>query len=848
MRIIITMLTAVMTFISAQAYKYSYTFRQTPISEAIVRISKDHPDINISFIYKELDNYQTSASVQTDDPYDALRHAIGLNPITIVKKDNNYYIEALQHGKFCYTGQAVGSDNEPVAAATVMLLAPTDSTVITYGITDESGKFSIPCDIQGIIAKLTCLGYEPAYKKCDTFTVGTVQMKELPVHLQAVNVEADNASLLSDKSVYRPTPRQKNASQTATDLLVRMAIPQLNVRLGSSNISTVSGQPVAVYIDYVPATEEELKMIKTSDVRTVEYLEYPSDARFQGNKNVINFRMVKYEYGGYIKTLGTENFIVNSGFLQANARLVRKRMTYDIMGYGYYMDNNHFGTDQTEFFQLPQSDGDILSFQRTSMTEAAKLRRNSYETSFRALYSADRVTANNQIAFGIDNTPRNDNRGSVRYTDNKTERSDYTTDSDSKEKYLDYKGYYYFGLSDNNSLTVSAGYTYSHTDQSSLYSETGIPGIFNSASDNTHKGNVTVNYAKTFSDNHSIRAHGSEIYTHNRTYYSGSVTALDNSVTTYGQVGINYSFTDSKVTGSMGLGWNWISTRLNDSKTFSNFPYLDVSCRYVPDKRHSAGIVFHYAVWPPSSNYRSENVIHVSPYLWHTGNPMLKSEKSYDIGTNYTFVPSNRFRMTVFANTWLQGNRAAFVYRATEEGIVRTIEQPIGSFGHYNYGVNATVTQMDGRLYLTGQLEQLFVHNGKPYNTDRSCISYYIQALYYLGNFNFAVAYQSADATDNYNSKSGVWTRNKDSFTLQAGWSNTSWNIRLTAKNLQRWNWRSSYDTMYSDSYSVVRSISNASSHALIQLSATYTFGFGKKVKQGNDISKQAGASSGILK
>lgn len=161
MRTILTIILAVTTFISAGAYKYAYSFDNIPISEALVRISKDNPDVSISFIYKELDNYRTSARIQTDDIYDALCEVRGLNPISIIKKNRNYYIEALQHGKFCYTGRVIGGDDEPVSAATVMLLASNDSTVITYGITDDTGRFSIPCDKKGIIAKLTCLGYKP---------------------------------------------------------------------------------------------------------------------------------------------------------------------------------------------------------------------------------------------------------------------------------------------------------------------------------------------------------------------------------------------------------------------------------------------------------------------------------------------------------------------------------------------------------------------------------------------------------------------------------------------------------------------------------------------------------------
>ena len=66
MRTLLTIVMAVMTSISAGAYKYAYSFNDTPISEAIVRVSKEHPDINIAFIYKELDDYKTSAKIHTD--------------------------------------------------------------------------------------------------------------------------------------------------------------------------------------------------------------------------------------------------------------------------------------------------------------------------------------------------------------------------------------------------------------------------------------------------------------------------------------------------------------------------------------------------------------------------------------------------------------------------------------------------------------------------------------------------------------------------------------------------------------------------------------------------------------
>lgn len=844
----IALIAAMFTVFMAEAETFTYRFNSTPLPTALREIMDDHPGLDINFIYNELENYSTSVAVKTDDPYDALRQTVGLNPVTVIKSGNTFYVEALQHGKFVYTGQTVGTDNKPVEAATIMLLAPKDSTVLTYGITDEGGRFSIPCDREGVIGKFSCLGYKTVYKYFDSFNAGVVRMNELPIRLKTVTVEGDDALLLSDKSKYRPTQRQKNASQTATDLLVRMAIPQLDARLGSTGVTTATGQPVAMYIDYVPASESELKMMKVTDVKTVEFLEFPSDPRFQGNKYVINFRMVKYEFGGYVKTMGTENFIANSGFGQANVRFVKNKMTYDLMGYGFYDSNNHYGIDQIETFRLPGGNGDIRSFQRESMTTGSKYREQNYAASFRAMYSGEKLTVNNQIEVGLDRNPHNDNVGVVRYTDDILDETAYRSQSEHKAKYLNYSGYYYLGLSGRSSLSATMDYSYSHTDQSSRYNEKLTEPIENSADDNTHKGNIRVNYNLTISDRHSILAMGRGLYENNRTAYCGSVDALDHSTTKFGQIGASYSFNSPTFYASFGFGWNWLSTRVNDNNSKSDYPFIDGFLSYVPNKRNSFGSYFHYSVWPPSSNYKSENVIHVSPLLWHTGNPLLKSYRSYDFGVDYTFIPARKFNLAMYSSVWLVGNRSAFVYEAIPEGVVRTIRQPIGYFRHFNNGLKITMTQLEGKLQLTGKISQLFVQNGAPYNVNHSYTTYYLQALYYLGNFNFALSYKSKSATDNYDSMSGFWTKNKDTFTIQAGWSNAVWNIRITAQNLQRWNWREAFDSMNSSCYSVRRWTSDTSAHALVQLSATFTFGYGKRIDKGNDITKQANASSGILK
>ena len=100
----------VLCVLASQAYVFEYDFDSQRLSDALTRVADEHPDLCLNFIYNELDNYDTSAKILTDDVYDALLTLVGKNPVSVLRYGDKYYVEALQRGEFTYSGRAIDGE------------------------------------------------------------------------------------------------------------------------------------------------------------------------------------------------------------------------------------------------------------------------------------------------------------------------------------------------------------------------------------------------------------------------------------------------------------------------------------------------------------------------------------------------------------------------------------------------------------------------------------------------------------------------------------------------------------------------------------------------------------------
>ncbi len=586
--------------------------------------------------------------------------------------------------------------------------------------------------------------------------------------------------------------------------------------------------------------------MRMQDVKKVEYYDFPSDPRLQGKAHVVNFIMQKYEYGGYVKAYGWEN-TGNAGQLSLYGKIQYKRMTYDIAAGAFYINQNHTGGNCYETFRLPQSDGTLNVFERNSIQESGKLRTRTYWPTFKALYSSDKINLQNIIGANFNHTPVSDMAGYISYMPEIATRTDFNSLSASRVNSLSYNGYWTFILNDKNSITCTPSYGYSHTNTNSVYTEVNAGEFYNAAKDDSHQFKGDLTYAHSFGKWGNLNAMLQTIITTNETSYHGTANSSDNAYTYRVGPGVQYSISRGKIYGMVGFGYHWDRQEYLDYSENSTAPWIDFSLQYSPNDRHSVRGEFHYMKSIPSSNYRSAAIIQSNPLMSYTGNPNLVSYESYDAGLNYSFIPNNNFSLSAYANTWIVYNRYVYDYQPSVTGILRTIKQPGGAYSQWSYGIYGTARLLDGKLQLTAQLSGRSVHNGEPYDLNKTNIAYALQANLYLGNWTLSGLYWSPQGFPD-GCMVGSWMQTKAYYSLQAGWSNSVWNIQLRVVNFARWNWESDRSVMHSPYYDKTEQTYSINDHALARLAVTYTFGFGKKVKRGDEASQQSGVNSGILK
>lgn len=839
---------AALAGISANAYRYSYSFDNTPISEALVRICKDHPEDNISFIYKELDSYTTSSKILTDDLYTALRQTVGQNPVSVIDKGCRYFVEALQHGKFRFHGRVVDAEGEPLVGAAVTLLSPRDSSVVTFGITDSIGKFSIPCDTRNVLAKFACAGYQTLFMRKPDFSLGSVKMQQTPINLSTVFVEADNTLMSTDKNTYIPTSSQKKASQNATDLLRRMAIPQLVITPGDNSVKDVFGNNVALFINYHEALGDELRGMNMADVRKIEYIAFPTDPRFKGEQRVVNIIVQEYEYGGYTKAL--ESFRCLNGLYndaEVFSRFAYKRMTYELFAGAENQSFHHSGSDNTSVIQL-QEDGEPVKVTRTETFKESDTHSRETPVTLRASYYSPKFSVRNLVSFTHNSKPVATSSGDLDVDSHRENDFIYSRSNPERSNSVYFKSDIWGVLNSKASFDINPSFSHTHRNTSSLYESSLLSSpIFNNITENTYNVNVQASARMVLNKTSQLSLFLGAAHNAFRLNYEGSVNALDSYSTTALAGDLRYRYQSRRLSFSAFAGFGFDHNSMNGHNNSDAYPRFGCNAWVSLNQHSQISANISYYTSTPGISLKANDVVQSNEFIYLTGNPNLKNWNKLTSNLAYNWFLNNSFSMAAFGAYDQDFDRVATIYVPYNIGaaLLRDFINN-GDFRHYYFGVSANYKLLNNNLQLYANITQHAYEISGNYPDTFYPIRIQLQAAYYWRNFSVLASWGNPQRSLTENSNYKIRGRNFHMFSL--GWGNGSWTVNIAAKNIFNKGWHADSWSKDTPLYAENIQYYNPSAHPSLQISATYTISYGKKIKQGNEVRGQGASESAIIK
>ena len=326
---------------AAFGQRVTRTFNDVSMSEALKWLNERGGEYNISFLYNELEDFRVTTSVKNKSVPDAIQQLIGFYPIKMTVQGKEIAVECPQKASTRYKGTVLDETGQPLPYANVALLSPRDSTLITGGVTNESGLFVIPCDQSGVLARITYVGYRPVYRHCKTPHLGTIKMQPDQYALGSVTVKGA-------KQLVRPTDRGLLANVQGTVLeqfgSVTEMLTHLPLMMSNGEIAG-HGKPVIYINNKKVRNAEELDRLRADEILSAEIITNPGVEYGAEVTSVIRLKTIRKAGEGWSGNFSAFYSQGKEYYANGNAALnYRTRNGMDFFARGYLTDNNQLIT------------------------------------------------------------------------------------------------------------------------------------------------------------------------------------------------------------------------------------------------------------------------------------------------------------------------------------------------------------------------------------------------------------------------------------------------------------------------------------------------------------------------
>ena len=644
MKKILILLFLFLTMMQAEAQRITRSFNDVSLSEALRDLNNATDRYEVSFIYNELEDFRVTTNIRRLSVPDAVRQAVGFYPMRVTVSDSLITVECTHKTDRHLTGTVIDEQGQPVAYANVALLNPADSTLLSGGVSNESGVFVIPYEQAQVLARISYVGYKTVWWLCDKEDVGTIRLQPDNQTLGEVVVKG-----------YRPIIKQEH-EKTIFDIKHMPKVEALKamdvMKFAPGVVVTanggiyVAGKDAAVFVNDRRLSGDELpaylSSLKASDIERIEVMQNHGgtyDASIQGG--VVNI-VTKRTMMGFIGSVDLYAATPRSGYYELNPTA-----------------NIFFGTDKWNVYgtytytqgrskQYNETTNDYL-YNGTRHYSEGDFFGHTKEHTYRlgAVYNLTPRQSMGLEMNGISTAPVTDN------SENTTAYSvgGQTYYGISWQTYKSYSDFYNIVGSyrwDIDSRKSFLRFLINYNNKNSK-SDNGLETTYANTSDyNIRESDITLSdgnnisstldFRKNFVDGWSIRAGGKLLASDRNSLFTGNDNLHGTSSTTVwnyqeniygGYLGSSKELGRWYLYGSLRIENTDIKGEANGgSKTTKNytdwFPYLYAS--YSTSGKYNYSLSYTRTIYRPMFSLMNGYVNRISDVLYDKGNPDLQAE------------------------------------------------------------------------------------------------------------------------------------------------------------------------------------------------------------------------------
>lgn len=267
-----------------------FHFQEVPLTDALAQIDQAFSDYKIHFIYNDLEDYTVTADIQGSALIPILRQAIGFYPLRILRDKKHIFIESRQKESRKLRGRLVDENRQAVSFATILLYQPSDSVLVTGGVSNENGDFVIPVDAQDVMMRVTRMGYSPMQRLTPVTQMGDVVMVSNPFLLQEMTVSGNRPQyfLHDDGLTLHVQGTSLSRLNSLTDLLDYLP----GLRRTDEGYTSVNGAPL-IFINGRQVTNlSELTQLRASEIARIQLDENGGPQYSSRSSTVVNIYTV----------------------------------------------------------------------------------------------------------------------------------------------------------------------------------------------------------------------------------------------------------------------------------------------------------------------------------------------------------------------------------------------------------------------------------------------------------------------------------------------------------------------------------------------------------------------------